>query len=62
MNNLSVCLGVLILILLYMFHTSHFANSPYTVPYMMDVISPYATYECINHPTAYTVNGTWALT
>lgn len=42
--------------------TNNYINSPYTTPYMMETISPWATYGCINRPTSYTVNGTWALT
>jgi len=40
---------VLVLIILFANSCDKFANSPYTVPYMNEKISPMATFKCINH-------------
>lgn len=46
------CLVVffIVLILIWLFYSKeNYANKPYTTPYMNELISPYASFDCIYH-------------
>lgn len=59
MNTLTAILLAIVLVLIYCKWSRKpdtYANSPYTVPYMEEKISPMATFECI-YPTIPLVVG-----
>lgn len=62
LNKILSLFVVIILLIQYCGARDNYANSPYTVPYMNEKISPMATFKCIYHPMPLVVNKSFSLT